>query len=168
MKKFLHSLKETTTNFAAESAAKYKLYLERENAALHEEAEILQYQKVLQNAYAYFEAYYPTLAELLMIAINNTVEITHIVSVRFPEQLTSPTPVRKSKKGYYYFVFQRWYRQGYGMTSQAIQRILQSELNTLASVYGFPKIRIHVELNADGRIIFRLAIWADVAGRIMI
>lgn len=153
---------ESVSNFIANTTAKYHSYIERENATFLQQSRAIDFQQARQ---CFYDKYYATFAELFKTAINNTSEITHIAAVKYLEQLVSANPVGQSKNGFYYAEFRGLHRQGYDMTANSIGRILQSELDTLIGIYGYPKLKLFVRMQADGRIIFRLAFRDDVIKR---
>jgi len=162
MKELLRYFGIILRNCAAESNARYKNYLKRSNEQARAEAQTLQAQQEVAFAQRYFDAYYYTILEIVFTALQNVMENIHLYPVQRSEQLRAPSPVRISNKGFYYCVFQGYYKAGYGMTADAFRRILQAECDSLCEIYGFARLRIFIELCADQRIIFRVALWDDV------
>ena len=90
-------------------------------------------------------------------SINNTADITHLLPIGNLSQLFTQPWLGRIPCGVWSFQYQGRYVKGYGMTAEAVQRILQSELNRLCGVYQYPALTIHVTFGANNVVTIKVA-----------
>lgn len=136
----------------------YQEYLERENKKTRDETK----KRVMQEMYNNLQPQYELVAEILFEAINNTVEITHLLPIQRLSQIFCQFWLGQLSSGVWYFEYRGRYRKGFGMTAEDIQRILQSELTRLCGIYGHPPLSVHIAFDAAAVVKIRVAYTYDL------
>ena len=151
--KIIKFVADGIANLIGKAVARCHIDIEQSNAKFREEAKAREYANVAINSSADYEL----IAEMMAEAINNTVDVTHLLPVRNLSQLFTQHWFGKIPSGIWAFQYQGYYVKGYGMTAEAVQRILQSELNRLCGVYQYPALTIHVTFGANNVVSIKVA-----------
>ena len=137
-------------------AAKYRQYWEQENEKLREE----MHSHYLATIAPRLRASYEYILDLLIEAVNNTSEISHLIPIKSRAQV-SCSPWASQQKGLWVFQLRCRYNKGFGVTAADIKRILQMELDQLCKFYGFPQLLITVRLCADSMVMIYVVLASD-------
>ncbi len=88
--------------------------------------------------------YYEPIAYMLMDAVNNIAASTGLIPVSDPETLITDKPVVFSHSYPIALQYKVYIRGGYIIDVAEIRRMLQYELNLIATSWGYPTLNIHV------------------------
>lgn len=157
MKSLIQRLTVSFADFVAAVAAKYHRYLDEANAKTRAEAQ----QNYIAALSASTRPAYDLYAEVMMEAINNTADATHLRTVENVFQVLDRNWLVQFPTGLWGFQFRGRYLRGFGMTRADIARILQAELNQLCSNRGCDPLVIAVRLENDGRLVIQAVFAAD-------
>ena len=142
---------------AKDAAEKYRDYWERENQKLREQVQAAQYSNLLEAT----QDDYFRLGELLMEAINNTAEFTHLCPVSGIKQIFHNPRIVGVNDGLGGFRFRcRRYRDN-KVTAEDVTRILQREMNQLCADAGWPQVVLKVRFGPDGIVLIDVVYVAD-------
>lgn len=141
---FFDNLKNGTSDFCASVAAKYRCYVDAANAQARQNAKANAYAMAVNEWYPRYQE----ISGILTEAINNTAAITHLVPVDNSSQIwCSPWLYRTN--GTWVFWYHALISRGHGMTANGVERILQSELNRLCGIHGYPGSSVHIRIDSD-------------------
>lgn len=133
---------------AKDAAVKYRDYWNRENQKFREQFQASQYRNLLDAT----QDDYFRLGELLMEAINNTAEFTHLCPVSGIKQIFHNPRIVGINDDLRGFRFRcRRYRDN-KVTAEDITRILQREMNQLCDDAGWPRVVLKVRFGPDGTV----------------
>ena len=144
---------DKVANLTGKFAASYRNHWEKANAEARAAAKSAEYANVA----AVSREDYEVVGEMMAESINNTADITHLLSIANLSQLFTQPWLGRLACGVWAFRYQGRYTKGYGMTAEAVQRILQSELNRLCGVYQYPALTIHVTFGANNVVTIKVA-----------
>lgn len=142
----------TISDFLGKTAARYKAYVERENAKLRAEAKA--------NAAAMAEQqmrhYYTTVAEIVMQAANNVANADPrtLRPALDLSQICCAVPVlprrsRATGRTVFGWCFRLHRSRAFVQPAIAMQRLLQNEVAAICVMYGFPALRVFLQFAAD-------------------
>lgn len=142
----------TISDFLGKTAARYKAYVERENAKLRAAA--------AANAAAMAEQqmrhYYTTVAEIVMQAANNVANADPrtLRPVLDFSQICCAVPVlprrsRATGQTVFGWCFRLHRSRAFVQPAIAMQRLLQNEVAAICVMYGFPALRVFLQFAAD-------------------
>ena len=162
----LKALIRAITDFFASLAARYKAYVERENAKARAEAKA--------NAVAMAEqsmlADYPTVAEIVARAANN-MAVADPNMIRHVSDISQITPPRAAianrtlnGRAVFFWCFRLRLSRGCSCPAAAVRRILQTEIDAVTAAYGFPPLRVDVRFRADDTAAVIVAPLASLSG----
>lgn len=157
MREFISRMAEGATDLAAKLAAKYHRYLDEANAKACAEAQANERAAQMVAARPDYELY----AEILLEAINNTAEATHLCTVDRVSQVMHRDWFGKVFCGLPGFQYRAQYLRGYGMTSSDITAVLQYEVDQLCSIRGCYNIVVKVRLLDQGKATIEVVSAAD-------
>ena len=157
MEEFIKRLPAAVANFAADCAARYHSRLDKANAQARFEAQQNQIDALSISARPVYDLY----AEIMMEAINNTADVTHLRTVENISQVMDRDWLVQLSTGLWGFRFRGRYLRGYGLTRADIARILQAELDQLCCNRGCDQLVISVRLENDGRLVIHAVFAAD-------
>lgn len=166
MRKFFDGL----ADFTGKTGASFRAYLDQEHARAREAARIARANQIQQMLAIGVQQYYATFAEMLCEAILSTAAATHISEPRRKEDLFSSQRVQYTHYGFSVFIFRGFCNRSsldkYCMTLASIELILQEGLDTTTELYGFPRLKVFLQLRANGIILFRVAFLEDIKNAI--
>ena len=141
----------TISDFLAKTAARYKAYVERENAKLRAEAKanavMMAEQSMLTD--------YQVVADIVATANNNLVmadpNILRPVNDFSQVFNTPPVCARRTANGRDVFCWCFRLRRSRGCSAAAstLKRELQAEVNAVATAYGYPPLYVDVRYRED-------------------
>lgn len=141
---FFEDLKNGISDFCASVAAKYRCYVDAANAQARQNAKANAYAMAVDSLTPNYQA----ISDMLVDAINNTAAITRLVPVDNSSQIwCSPWLYRTN--GTWVFLYHALIFRAHGMTANGVERILQSELNRLCGIYGYPRRSVHIRIDPD-------------------
>lgn len=158
VKKIALMISEFISDFGGRAIASYRHHLNEANAQARAEAQQRWVAGLAENMYPVYNLY----GEIMMEAINNTTDITHIQPVEYLHQITSKNWLQKSDKGLWHFQYRARYLRGFGQTRTDLNRILQNELDELTYFRGVDRIVVYTRLENDGKLIIKVAFFTDV------
>lgn len=156
--KIIACIVDGISDFVGKTAARYRDYVERANAEARAAAKANEYADMAVASRVDYEL----IAEMLAEAINNTVDATHLLPIKDLSQLFCEPWLGRLPSGVWSFQYHGRYVKGYGITAEAVQRILQSELNRLCRVYQYPALTVHVTFAADCAVNIKVAFTNDL------
>ena len=139
------------------SAAKYHQYLDRENEKVRIKVSNSNLSVVEQE----LRATYEIIVDLLIEAINNTHEVTHLYPITKRSQVMYSPWADLTKRKVWVFQLRCRYRKGHGVSAADVRRVLQAELNQLCDYYGFAPLIVNVWFRADGAVLIRAVFARD-------
>lgn len=142
----------TISDFLAKTAARYKAYVERENAKLRAEAKA--------NAVAMAEQCmltdYQVVADIIATANNNNLALADpnvLRPVNDFSQIFNNRPVcalhAANGRDVFGWAFRLRRSRGCSATAATLKRMLQAEVNAVATAYGYPPLCVDVRYRED-------------------
>ena len=151
MREYLKAFFRAVADFFASLAARYKIYVERENAKVRAEAKA--------NAVAMAEqsmlADYHLVADIVATANNNLVVADPNVlrPVNDFSQIFNNRPVcalhAANGRDVFGWAFRLRRSRGCSATAATLKRMLQAEVNAVATAYGYPPLCVDVRYRED-------------------
>lgn len=141
----------TISDFLGKTAARYKAYVERENAKLRAAATANAVMLAEQNMLGD----YLTVAEIVARAVNNLAEADPNLIRRVTDisQITNPRAAIANRtlngRAVFFWCFRLRLSRGCSCPAAAVRRILQAEIDAVTAAYGFPSLRVDVRFRAD-------------------
>lgn len=166
MREYLKAFFRAVADFFATMAAKYKIYVERENAKLRAAAKA----NAAAMAQQAMLAEYTAVAEIVATANNNLVAAGHDVLRRVDDfsQIANPYAPCAFYERNGYAAWSWTYRlhrsRGSSMPVDAVRRMLQSELDAVCATYGFPPLFVDAVFRQDGVVGIWVMPQASLAG----
>ena len=155
MREYLKAFFRAVADFFASMAAKYKSYVERENAKLRAATKA--------NAVAMAEQAmlcdYLTVAEIVARAVNNVANADPYTlrPVSDFSQICCAVPVlprrsRATGQTVFGWCFRLHRSRAFVQPAIAMQRLLQNEVAAICVMYGFPALRVFLQFAADSAV----------------
>lgn len=150
---FLDAAKEVI----AEVVATYRIHWEEDNRRLAAARKQAQDEQALIASRPDYEL----VAEMLVDAVNNTIDVTHLHEAKNIRRLLVGSWLVRKPSGLIAFVYRARRFVGYSVTAADIQRILQAELDQLCEVYAYAPLVVHVVFMPAGAVKIEIAYAAD-------
>lgn len=148
----MRNILNTISDFLGKTAARYKAYVERENAKVRAEAKANAAAMAKQQ----MRHYYTTVADIVMQAANNVANADPYTlrPVSDFSQICCAVPVlpRRSRiTGQIVFgwCFRLHRSRAFVQPAIAMRRLLQNEVAAICVIYGFPALRVFLHFAAD-------------------
>lgn len=137
----MQRVRELAASFISKVAAACRALIEWANERADQK---LAAQEAPQ-AYAAYEQY----AGALKSALDNCAESLHIYQLRDAEALLSENgPVRRGTNNWI-FPYKILYNPGFGVTAGQMQKVIQTEMNSICKYHGLPRVRVFVQLSTQ-------------------
>ena len=141
---------QRAANFIGQAAASARQAIEQANARA-------RYQTAMQAAAWYNATYTAAFADILAQAIHDTAAVTGLVVPALSYQLLPDTfPVHRLRDGRYVVEFVGWRRRNCDVSAPQLQSILTREVRKLCVVWGYPRLTVWVQFDADFGVRFRV------------
>jgi len=102
---------------------------------------------------------YPVVGEMLGKAINNI--NADIKPVSDLSQIAVGTPIGKTHRGLFVWKFRAHMRRGACDPAAYVNRVLQTELDEITAIYGFPRLCVKIQFAADDIVWIAVAYYSD-------
>lgn len=148
----------TILDFFAQLFAKYRFYVERENAKLRGAAKA----NAAAMAQQAMLADYPAVADIIAQAANNVANSDSYTLCKVSDlsQICCVPPVvfrrhRITGRVICVWSFRLHRSRAFVQPAEAMRRLLQVEVDAVCATYGFPPLRVHLVFGAD----FSVGVW---------
>lgn len=158
MCEYLKAFFRAVADFFASLAAKYKIYVERENAKARAAAKA----NAVMMAEQTMLADYPAVADIIAQAANNVANSDSYTLCKVSDlsQICCVPPVvfrrhRITGRVICVWSFRLHRSRAFVQPAEAMRRLLQVEVDAVCATYGFPPLRVHLVFGAD----FSVGVW---------
>lgn len=154
----------TISDFLGKTAARYKAYVERENAKLRAAATANAAAVVQQS----MMAEYPFVADIIAQAANNIADVSTVRPVSDLTQVCTAQPLRVRRASndgdYCGWCFRLRLAAGFTGTAAVLRRLLQTEAEAVTAARGVPRLFVDVVLGPDRMVAVWATPFADLKG----